>query len=192
MARTPSTMPPLGASMPAFRLTDQVSGQTVDSQSLFGNPILVMFICNHCPFVVHVMEEMIALANDFVSRGGRVVAINANDVERYPQDGPQAMKSLGESAGMDFPFCLDESQAVAKAFGAACTPDFFLYDQSGALFYRGQMDDSRPGSEIPVTGEDLKGAIAAVLGDEGPPSEQRPSLGCNIKWLPGNEPDYFG
>ena len=192
MARTPSTMAPLGSTMPAFQLTDQATGNEIDSTNLSGSPVLVMFICNHCPFVVHVMDEMIALANDFVARGGQVVAINANDVEKYPQDGPTAMRQLAESAGMRFPFCLDFSQSTAKAFGAACTPDFFLYNASGSLYYRGQMDDSRPGSDIPVTGKDLRSAVDAILAGSPAPAEQRPSLGCNIKWVPGNEPEYFG
>ena len=192
MARTPSTMAPLGRAIPPFQLACQVTGRAVDSSTLHGTPTLVMFICNHCPFVVHVMDEMIALANDLVSRGGHVVAINANDAALYPQDGPEAMKALGISAGMNFPFCLDETQATAKAFGAACTPDFFLFDASGALFYRGQMDDSRPGSDIPVTGVCLRQAIDAVLSGAPAPEVQKPSLGCNIKWTPGNEPSYFG
>lgn len=192
MARTPSTMAPLGSVMPSFRMVDQITGKSVDSDMVAGHHTLLMFICNHCPFVVHVMDEMIQLANEIVDRGGRVIAINSNDVERYPQDGPEAMKSLGESAGMNFPFCLDETQGVAKAFGAACTPDFFLYDSAGTLFYRGQLDDSRPGSDIPVTGADLRAAVHAIFSGIESPEEQRPSLGCNIKWLPGNAPEYFG
>ena len=192
MARTPSTMAPLGSKMPMFRLTCQASNTEIDSASFAGNAVLVMFICNHCPFVVHVMDEMILLANEFVARGGKVVAINANDVEKYPQDGPAAMRELVQSAGMNFPFCLDSTQGTAKSFGAACTPDFFLYDSGGALYYRGQMDDSRPGSDIPVTGQDLRVAMDAVLTGKPAPVKQRPSLGCNIKWVPGNEPDYFG
>ena len=185
-------MAPLGSVMPPFSLTDAISNQRVESATLTGAPTLVMFICNHCPFVVHIMDEMIAIGNEMVSRGGHVVAINANDVALYPQDGPAAMKALGESAGMRFPFCLDSTQAVAKAFTAACTPDFFLYGEDGRLFYRGQLDDSRPGSDLPVTGQCLRSAIRAVFSNEAAPSEQRPSLGCNIKWRPGNEPAYYG
>ena len=150
-----------------------------------------MFICNHCPYVIHVMDQFKRLSDDFGAAGIGMVAINSNDVENYPQDGPPKMRELVEEEGGDFPFLHDEDQSVAIAYRAACTPDFYLFDEGMKLVYRGQLDGSRPGNEIPVTGEDLRDAIEGVLSGKAPVPAQRPSLGCNIKWKAGNEPEYF-
>lgn len=183
MARTPSTMVPLGSPMPRFALPDVVQGREVRSEDLQGAAAtLVMFICNHCPYVVHVRDAFKALQEDFGPRGLKIVAINSNDLQNYPQDGPEHMKALAEELGWTFPFCMDATQEVARAFQAACTPDFFLYDADHRLAYRGQLDASRPGTDIPVTGADLREAIDAVLEGRTPPADQVPSLGCNIKW----------
>ncbi len=193
MAETPSSMLALGTSMPGFSLTDAVTGETLTDASCAGDKAtLVMFICNHCPFVLHVMDELTRLGGDFLGKDVGIVAINSNDVENYPQDGPDEMKKLAAREAWKFPFLFDAAQDVAKKFKAACTPDFFLFDSESKLVYRGQLDDSRPGSSAPVTGEDLRGAIDAVVGGRPAPAEQKPSIGCNIKWKPGNEPPYFG
>jgi thiol-disulfide isomerase/thioredoxin len=193
MAETPSTMLPLGTKMPPFSLTDAVSGKTVTDRDAAGKKAtLVMFICNHCPFVKHVMDELGRVAGDYIPKGAGVVAINANDVGKYPQDGPDKMKELAESEEWGFPFLLDDTQKVAQAYRAACTPDFFLFDAEARLVYRGQLDDSRPSNKIPVTGKDLRAALDSVLAGKPPLEEQKPSIGCNIKWKPGNEPPYFG
>jgi len=192
MARTPSTMMlPLGAPAPSFELAD-LSGRTLSLASFDGSPaLLVAFICNHCPFVKHVRAGFAALAAEYQERGVAVVAIASNDAGAYPDDGPEGMVREAEAAGYTFPYLFDESQEVAKAYGAACTPDFFVFDRERRLFYRGQMDGSRPGNGVPVTGTDLRAALDAVLEDRPAPGIQRPSLGCNIKWKPGNEPAYF-
>lgn len=193
MAETPSTMLPLGTKMPAFSLTDAVSGKTVTDRAAAGKrATLVMFICNHCPFVKHVMDELGRLGADYIPKGVGVVAVNANDVEKYPQDGPDKMRELAVSEGWRFPFLLDDTQKIAQAYKAACTPDFFLFDADAKLVYRGQLDESRPSNKIPVTGKDLRAALDAVLAGKPPLEEQKPSIGCNIKWKPGNEPPYFG
>lgn len=153
---------------------------------------MVMFICNHCPFVKHVLEEIGYLASDYAAHGIAFAAINSNDVKRFPDDAPQRMKELAENRGWEFPYLFDESQEVAKAFKAACTPDFFVFDEERKLVYRGQLDDSRPESEIPVTGQDLRAALDALLAGQPISRDQKPSMGCNIKWKSGNEPDYFG
>jgi thiol-disulfide isomerase/thioredoxin len=151
----------------------------------------VAFICKHCPFVKHVRGGFAALAEEYQKRGVAVVAIASNDAQAYPEDGPEGMAAEAREAGYTFPYLFDETQEVAKAHGAACTPDFFLFDRERRLFYRGQMDGSRPGNGVPVTGEDLRAALDAVLEGRPAPEVQRPSLGCNIKWKPGNEPSYF-
>jgi thiol-disulfide isomerase/thioredoxin len=151
-----------------------------------------MFICNHCPFVIHVRAEFAKLATEYLPQGVGIVAINANDVGTFPQDGPQHMSELAAEQGWTFPFLLDETQETAKTFRAACTPDFFLFDAGGRLVYRGQFDDSRPSNANPVTGRDLRAAIDAVLSGTAVSRVQHPSVGCNIKWKPGNEPRYFG
>jgi peroxiredoxin len=192
MVETPSTMLPLGTALPDFSLVDAASGSRVSADDLADrSALLVTFICNHCPFVKHVVGELGRLAEDYMPRGVGIVAINSNDVDAYPQDGPEHMRRLVEREGWEFPFLLDETQEVAKRFGAACTPDFFLFDANRRLAYRGQLDDSRPGSDRPVTGRDLRAALEAVLAGEPGPEDQKPSIGCNIKWRPGNEPTFY-
>ena len=184
MARTPSSMLALGTPCPPFSLIDVRSGRNVTSEQLLAGAdgLLVMFICNHCPFVVHVLPALDRLEAQFADTGLRIVAINANDTTAYPQDGPGPMADLADERGWGFPFLLDDTQEVAKAFAAACTPDFFLFGKEGTLTYRGQLDDSRPGNGVAVTGGDLIAAISATLRGEAPNPEQKPSLGCNIKW----------
>ncbi len=192
MAQTPSTMMlPLGASAPSFDLPDP-TGKAHSLASFDGSQaLLVAFICSHCPFVKHVREGFASLAAEYQERGVAVVAIASNDAQAYPEDGPEGMAAEAKAVGYTFPYLFDETQEVAKAYGAACTPDFFLFDGGRRLFYRGQMDGSRPGNGVPVTGEDLRKALDAVLAGRPAPEVQRPSLGCNIKWKPGNEPVYF-
>jgi thiol-disulfide isomerase/thioredoxin len=184
-------MLPLGTVMPSFTLTDAVSGRAISSTELGDNATLVMFICNHCPYVQHVLPEITRLGRDYAPRGVAIAAINSNDVEKYPADAPPNMKDLAEREGWSFPFLLDADQSVAKAFRAACTPDFFLFDAEGRLVYRGQLDDARPGSEDAVNGRDLRAALEAVLSGAPVSEYQNPSVGCNIKWKAGNEPEYF-
>jgi len=192
MAKTLSTMLELGTTAPEFTLPDVVSGKTMtlgdfaDSKAL-----LVMFICRHCPFVKHIEQELARLGRDYARPDVAMVAISANDAAEYPDDAPESLKEMAEQLGFGFPFLYDESQSVAKAYSAACTPDFFLFDQSRKLVYRGQLDDSRPESGIPVTGKDLRAALDAILSDEAVNPDQRASIGCNIKWKSGNEPEYF-
>ena len=192
MAQTASTMLlPLGATAPSFDLADP-SGRRVSLGTFDGSPaLLVAFICSHCPFVKHVRAGFASLAAEYQKRGVAVVAIASNDAKAYPEDGPEGMAAEAKEVGYTFPYLFDETQEVAKAYGAACTPDFFLFDRERRLFYRGQMDGSRPGNGVPVTGEDLRRALDAVLDGRPAPEVQRPSLGCNIKWKPGNEPVYF-
>ncbi len=192
MAATESTMAPLGMAAPAFRLPDALSGKQVALADFQGAPaLLVMFICQHCPFVKHVRTSLAQLAKEYQQRGVAVVAINSNDVAQYPEDAPEGMRQEAREAGYSFPYLFDESQQVAKAYRAACTPDFYVFDGKQRLAYRGQMDDSRPGNEKPVTGADLRRALEAVLAGKSVPAEQRASIGCNIKWKMGNEPEYF-
>lgn len=189
MARTPSTMMlPLGAPAPAFELPDPTGREHRLSDLAAAKPLLVAFICNHCPFVKHVRAGFAALAAEYQKRGVAVVAIASNDVQAYPEDGPEGMAEEAREAGYGFPYLFDETQKVAKAYGAACTPDFFLFDGSARLAYRGQLDGSRPGNAVPVTGADLRAAAEAVLAGEPVPEAQTPSIGCGIKWKPGNEP----
>ena len=191
MVKTASTMLPLGSQAPEFSLPN-VDGSTVSLSDFEGQPgLLVMFICNHCPFVIHLREDLAKFVKEYQDQGLAVVAISSNDVETYPQDGPDKMKQEAESNGYTFPYLYDASQEVAKAYHAACTPDFFLFDSNRKLVYRGQFDDSRPGSDIPVTGEDLRAACDQVLAGQPVSVEQRPSIGCNIKWIAGSEPSYF-
>jgi peroxiredoxin len=193
MVMTPSTMLELGTHVPEFSLVDAVSNETVTPDDFADRrALLVMFICNHCPFVKHVLDELGRLGVDYLPRGVGVVAINSNDAAGYPQDAPPNMKNLAEAEGWAFPFLFDETQEVAQAFRAACTPDFFLFDGQRRLVYRGQLDGSRPSNDVPVTGRDLRAALDAVLGGLPCPDEQTPSVGCNIKWRPGSEPEYFG
>jgi peroxiredoxin len=185
-------MLPLGTPAPDFKLMN-VDGREVALADFSGKPaLLVMFMCNHCPFVVHVADELARLSSEYMGRGVAVVGINSNDTATHPADSPERMVAEAEDRGYQFPYLFDETQEVAKSYRAACTPDFFLFDQDRRLVYRGQLDDSRPGSGVPVTGKDLRAALDAVLAGAAPASEQRASLGCNIKWKAGNEPEYFG
>jgi peroxiredoxin len=190
MALTPSTMLPLGTAAPDFKLPD-TNGKTVSLSDFRGKPVLIMFICNHCPFVKHIRAELAKLGRDYQPRGVGIVAINSNDVTNYPDDSPEKMKSEVKSAGYIFPYLYDESQAVAKNYRAACTPDFYLFDTEHRLVYRGQFDDSRPSNALPVTGKDLRETLDAVLAGKPVSPNQKASIGCNIKWKAGNEPDYF-
>ena len=192
MAKTLSTMLELGTAAPDFSLPDVVSGKTVSLGDLADKKaLLVMFICRHCPFVKHVEGELAAIGNDYAGRNIGIVAISANDPEVSSEDAPESLKEMAEQLGFKFPSLYDESQGTAKAYSAACTPDFFLFDQSRNLVYRGQLDDSRPDSGKPVTGKDLRAAMDAVLADQPVNPDQRASIGCNIKWKGGNEPSYF-
>jgi peroxiredoxin len=191
MAQTASTMLPLGTTAPDFRLPDP-NGNLVSLADFGGKPaLLVMFLCNHCPYVKHVQAELARLGRDYAPRDVGIVAISSNDAMNYPEDGPAMMAKEAKAAGYNFPYLYDEAQTVARAYRAACTPDFFLFDQSHRLVYRGQLDASRPGNGIPVTGRDLRTALEGLLAGKAVSPEQAPSLGCNIKWRPGNEPDYF-
>jgi peroxiredoxin len=191
MAQTPSTMLALGTSAPDFKLPD-TNGKTVSLADIKSAPaMLVMFICNHCPFVKHVRSELAKIGADYQKKGVAVIAIMPNDVAKFPDDSPANMKEEVRSAGYAFPYLYDETQSVAKAYRAACTPDFFLFDRRCKLVYRGQLDDSRPSNGIPVTGKDLRTALDAVLGGKPVAAKQYPSIGCNIKWKPGNEPECF-
>jgi peroxiredoxin len=192
MAQTPSTMAPLGMNAPGFRLPD-TTGKLVSPDDFKTAPaLLVMFICNHCPFVKHIRQHLAELGREYQKRGVAVVAISSNDVSAFPDDGPAQMAQEAKLAGYTFPYLYDESQEVAKAYRAACTPDFYVFDATRRLVYRGQMDDSRPGNDKPVNGADLRRALDAVLAGRPVPSEQKPSIGCNIKWKPGKEPEYYG
>jgi peroxiredoxin len=185
-----STMLPLGTAAPDFSLADVASGRTVTLQDFEDQKaLLVMFICRHCPYVAHVRPAIAGLAREHVGSGLGIVAISANDPATYPEDSPEGLAAEVIEAGYTFPYLFDETQEVAKAYTAACTPDFFLFDRDRRLAYRGQFDSSRPGNDVPVTGEDLRAAIDAVLRDRPVSEEQRPSVGCSIKWRPGNEPD---
>ena len=184
MVATISNMQELGTKRPEFELPDMVGGGTINSNDFAAKPMLVMFICNHCPYVVHLIQELSVLANEYQKKGVSVFAISSNDVQNYPQDGPTQMALFAQQHGFEFAYCYDQSQQVAKDFGAACTPDFFVYDAAHRLAYRGQMDDSRPGNNLPVSGSDLKAALDAVLSEEKPLDKQVASVGCNIKWKP--------
>jgi peroxiredoxin len=190
MAATPSTMVALGTKAPDFRLSDS-SGRIVSLDDFKGAAaLLVMFICNHCPFVKHIRSGLARFGRDYKGRGLAIVAINSNDVVSYPEDSPEEMAKEAGAAGYEFPYLYDEEQEVAKAYRAACTPDFFLFDRERRLVYRGQFDNSRPGNNLPVTGADLRAAADAVLASSSPSADQKASIGCNIKWKPGNKPDY--
>ena len=183
MARTPSNMLPLGTPAPDFTLLDTVSGKTVSLNELKSDKAtVIMFICNHCPFVKHVDEAIVSLTKDYQAKGVSVIAISSNDVENYPQDSPELMKEEAEKVGYTFPYLYDETQEVAKAYDAACTPDFYVFDKDLKCAYRGQLDDSRPGNDKPVTGKDLRAALDEILEGKEVSAPQIPSLGCNIKW----------
>src|ERR1700677_2540473 len=192
MALTPSTMLPLGTSAPDFRLPD-TSGKMVALADFATAPALaVLFICNHCPYVKHIRVGLAQFGAEYQRRGAAIVAISSNDVQSHPADSPEMMAREVKAAGYAFPYLYDESQAVAKAYRAACTPDIFLFDAQRKLVYRGQFDDSRPGNGQPVTGRDLRAATDAVLAGQRVSPSQVASIGCNIKWRPGNEPGYYG
>ena len=191
MVLTESTMLSLGTPAPDFALPDVTTQETVSLKTFAGKKgLLVMFICNHCPFVKHIKQELVNIGKDYVALGLGIVGISSNDVENYPDDSPEKLKAMVHSFQMNFPICYDESQAIAQKYKAACTPDFFLFDAHQRLAYRGQLDGSRPSNDIPVTGEDLRSAIDAVLGGKSVILEQKPSIGCNIKWKAGSEPNY--
>ena len=190
MARTLSTMLPLGTEAPDFRLPDFAGQMHALTDFRDQSALLVAFMCGHCPFVRHIRGEFARYAREYRARGLAVVAINSNDLAAYPHDGPDGMRAEAAELGYDFPYLLDETQAVAKGYRAACTPDFYLFDADRRLAYRGQFDSSRPGNGQAVTGADLRAATTAVLEGRTPRGQQTPSVGCNIKWKPGNEPDY--
>ncbi len=192
MARTPSTMLPLGTPAPDFSLRS-TDGRTVSLSDFRGaNGLMVVFMCNHCPFVIHIAIELARFADEYMTKGLAVVGISSNDATTHPDDSPEKMITEAAARGYRFPYLHDATQEVAKAYRAACTPDFFLFDADMKLVYRGQFDSSRPDSGVPVTGKDLRMAADAVLAGNTPREDQKPSIGCNIKWIPGNEPDYFG
>jgi peroxiredoxin len=192
MVQTASTMLPLGTSAPDFSLPDPAGKKVALSDFADAPALLVIFMCNHCPYVKHVADGLARLAAEYQRRGVAVVGINSNDVAAFPDDSPANMAQEAKLRGYTFPYLYDATQTVAKAYRAACTPDFYVFDHQRKLVYRGQMDSSRPQSGVPVSGADLRAALDAVLAGKPAPAQQRASLGCNIKWKPGNEPDYFG
>jgi peroxiredoxin len=184
MARTPSNMLPLGTKAPAFSLPDTVSGKTLSLDKIQGkNGTVVMFICNHCPFVKHVFRGIVDLANDYADKGVSFVAISSNDVENYPDDAPDLMTKVAAQQNFPFPYLYDKTQDVARAYDAACTPDFYIFDEKKSLVYRGQLDDSRPDNGIPVSGKDMRSALKAMCNGKDISETQKPSIGCNIKWI---------
>ena len=190
MVMTASTMLPLGTTAPDFSLAD-TEGNIVSVDDFKDAPaLLVVFMCNHCPFVKHVLKVMVELIKEYQQKGVAVVGINSNDVASFPEDRPEMMAKIAKETGFTFPYLYDETQEAARAYRAACTPDFFLFDKERRLVYRGQMDDSRPGNNMPVTGADLRAALDAVLTGREVSKEQKPSMGCNIKWKQGNVPSY--
>jgi len=191
MVKTASTMLPLGTLAPDFKLPN-IDGSIVTLHDVAdGKALVVVFMCNHCPFVKHIAAELVRLSKDYAGKGVKLVGISSNDVATYPDDSPEAMKEEARLQGYDFPYLYDETQEVAQAYRAACTPDFFVFDTNRKLVYRGQLDDSRPRNGIPVTGKDLRNALDLILSGQNAPAEQRPSIGCNIKWHAGKEPSYF-
>ncbi|GMR07297.1 MAG: thioredoxin family protein [Gammaproteobacteria bacterium] len=192
MSRTLSTMLALGTRAPEFTLPEPATGKNVSLSDMNGSDaLLVVFMCNHCPYVIHLQPALPALIREFQEKGLKAVAISANDVDNYPDDSPDKMIALAKQENYSFPYLYDESQEVARRYMAACTPDFFLFNADRRLVYRGQFDDSRPGNDLPVTGNDLRSAIGATLKGVALDPQQKPSMGCNIKWKAGNEPDYF-
>jgi peroxiredoxin len=193
MTETASTMLALGTKAPEFYLPDVITGEEISLDTFAEKKaLLVMFICRHCPYVVYVREELVKLGREFEDTALGIVAISANDPQSHPDDAPERLAEMARELGFVFPLCFDETQLTAHAYTAACTPDFFLFDERRELIYRGQLDDSRPGNYYPINGADLRAAIEAALGDQEVPFAQKPSIGCNIKWRPGNEPSYFG
>ncbi len=193
MVMTPSTMLDLGTTAPDFELPDVVSGESISLGTFEGrSALLVMFICKHCPFVIHEQDELARIGRDYGDRDVGIVAISSNDADNYPDDAPDQLRAMAQELDFSFPFCYDESQQVAKDYTAACTPDFFLFDAQQKLVYRGQLDGGRPGNDTPVDGRDLRAALDRVLAGDAPDPDQKPSIGCNIKWKPESAPAYFG
>lgn len=192
MVSTASTMLELGTTAPGFSLPEPLSGETVSLSDYAGRPVLVAFVCNHCPYVVHILDSFTEFAREYQAKGMDTIAINANDVANYPDDSPAKMAGLAKQKGFSFRYLFDESQQTAREYRAACTPDFFLFDKDHTLVYRGQFDSARPKNSEPVTGADMRAAADTVLRGEAPGPDQIASMGCNIKWKRGNEPDYFG
>lgn len=192
MARTPSVMVDLGTQAPAFELLEPKTGDRLALSAFAGKPLCVVFICNHCPYVKHIAEKMAEVAARFQANGGAFVAINSNDVANYPDDSPEKMVEMVSEYNFEFPYLFDETQDVAHAYQAACTPDLYLFDAEHKLYYRGQFDSARPHNEEEVTGKDLEMAMVNLISGKQPSENQVPSLGCNVKWREGNEPDYFG
>lgn len=191
MVRTASTMLELGTTAPAFSLSNAATGKRVSLSDFSASPLLVVFACNHCPFVLHIIQQFVDFAREYQPKGLSLVMINSNDVESHPDDSPQKMIQLSRQYDFTFDYLYDESQQVAASYKAACTPDFFLFDDQHKLVYRGQFDDSRPGNDNPVTGQDLRQAVDRLFQGEEQSMNQKPSIGCNIKWKAGNAPDYF-
>lgn len=182
MAATPSRMIPLGTKLPHFQLVDVISGKTYSDTDFRDKPVVILFICNHCPYVMHIIERLVDVAKEYIQKGINFVAINPNDINAYPEDSPEKMIEYAKRFAYPFPYLFDETQEVARRFEASCTPDFFLFDKNGKLVYRGQFDDSRPGNSVPVTGSDLKRAMDNVLLGKEVDFTQKPSVGCSIKW----------
>jgi len=191
MARTPSNMIELGTTAPSFSLPEPETNSDVSLADFSGKPVLIAFICNHCPYVIQIMDEFVKFTAEYQHKGLSVIAINSNDVANYPDDSPAMMIEYGKNSGFTFPYLFDESQQTAKNYQAACTPDFFLFDENHALFYRGQFDSARPGNDDAVTGNNMRAACDALLQNNSLSSDQIPSLGCNIKWKEGNEPNHL-
>lgn len=192
MSATPSHMLELGTKAPNFSLPSVNGGTLTLNYAKDSKGYVIMFICNHCPYVKHIEDELVDLSREYIQKGIAFIAISSNDAEKYPDDSPEKMKEISQQKDYPFPYLYDEDQEVAKKFKAACTPDFFVFDTNDELVYRGQFDDSRPGNEAPVNGKDLRQALDAILNGDPVPEEQRPSMGCNIKWKEDNEPAYFG
>jgi len=192
MVATPSTMLPLGTKAPSFSLPNVCTNQSIDLQTVdIHKGCLIAFVCNHCPYVIHLLDPLVRMSNEWVKKGIKVFLISSNDADKYPDDSPVKMRELAQKKQFQFPYLYDEDQSVALAYKAACTPDFFLFDSKLSLFYRGQFDDSRPGNQLEATGTELSLAVDSLLLSQPAPKVQKPSLGCNLKWKSGNEPEYF-
>ena len=192
MVATPSTMLPLGTKAPSFSLPNVCTNQSIDLQTVdIHKGCLIAFVCNHCPYVIHLLDPLVRMSNEWVKKGIKVFLISSNDADKYPDDSPVKMRELAQKKQFQFPYLYDEDQSVALAYRAACTPDFFLFDSKLSLFYRGQFDNSRPGNQNEATGTELSSAVDSLLLNQPAPKVQKPSLGCNLKWKSGNEPEYF-
>ena len=192
MVATPSTMLPLGTKAPSFSLPNVCTNQSIDLEAVdIQKGCLIAFVCNHCPYVIHLLDPLVRMSNEWIKKGIKVFLISSNDADKYPDDSPVKMRELAEKKQFQFPYLYDEDQSVALAYKAACTPDFFLFDSKLSLFYRGQFDDSRPSNQNEATGTELSSAVDSLLLNQPAPKIQKPSLGCNLKWKSGNEPEYF-